>query len=268
MIHLTNTERLTYVFDLDGVIYRGMEPQPHANEVLAELKRRGHIVRFFTNNATKTRLSYVCKLEKMGVPATIDEIMTSSYATALYFVEKKAVGKTVYRIGEKGMAEEFEAVGMHVIYDQDEPDAPIDFVTVGLDREFNYRKLVRAQHAILDGAQFIATNEDATFPIESGALLPGAGAIVASVRTATSVKPFVVGKPETYAYNKVLELVGCPAERSVMVGDRLDTDIVGGNRAGARSVLVLTGVTSREQAMHANGEAKPDQIIETLEGLL
>ncbi|MCE5314727.1 MAG: HAD-IIA family hydrolase [Armatimonadota bacterium] len=263
-----NTEKLTYVFDLDGVIYRGLEPQPHAKEVLATLRSRGHAVRFYTNNAAKSRQSYVSKLEKMGIPTPIDEIMTSSYATALYFIEQNAVGKTVYRVGEKGMAEELEAAGMHVIYDQDEPGAKIDFVTVGLDRDFNYRKLARAQKAILDGAKFIATNEDATFPMEAGALLPGGGCMVAAVRTATSVEPFVVGKPEIYAYNKILELTKCTPDRSIMVGDRLDTDIMVGNRAGAQTVLVLTGVTSRDEAESAMGKLSPDRIIETLEELL
>ncbi|MHB9037358.1 MAG: HAD-IIA family hydrolase [Armatimonadota bacterium] len=267
-MELTNTDRFTYVFDLDGVIYRGYEPQPHAKEVLLALRSRGHAVRFYTNNAAKSRQFYVSKLESMGIPTPIGDIMTSSYATALYFIEKNAIGKTVYRIGERGMAEEFEAVGMKVLYDDDEPNAKIDFVTVGIDREFHYRKLARAQKAILDGAQFIATNEDATFPVEGGALMPGGGCMVAAVRTATGIEPFVVGKPETYAYDKILELTNCPPERSIMIGDRLETDIMVGNRAGAQSVLVLTGVTSREQAESAMGELKPDRIIDTLEELL
>ncbi|MCE5323415.1 phosphoglycolate/pyridoxal phosphate family phosphatase [bacterium] len=267
-MQLSNTDRLTYVFDLDGVIYRGKELQPHAIELLSVLRDRGHAVRFYTNNAARSRKSYVNRLASMGIPTPIEEIMTSSYATALYFVEMNAVGKTVYRIGEKGMAEEFEAVGMKVIYDQEEPHAKIDFVTVGIDRDFNYHKLARAQRAIHRGAKFIATNEDATFPMESGTLMPGGGCMVAAVRTATDVEPFVIGKPATYAYDKILEFTNCPPERSVMVGDRLDTDILVGNRAGAQTVLVLTGVTSREQAESATGDLKPDRIIETLEELL
>lgn len=261
-------DRLTYVFDLDGVIYRGVELQPRAREVVATLRGQGHSVRFYTNNAANSREDYVSKLESMGIPTPIDEIMTSSYATALYFVEKNAVGKTVYRVGEQGMDTELTAVGMKVIYDQEEPDAHIDFVVVGLDRDFNYRKLARAQDAILNGAQFIATNEDATFPMDGGKLLPGGGCMVAAIRTATSTKPYVVGKPKTYAYDKILELTGTPPERSIMVGDRLDTDIMVGNRAGAHTVLVLTGVTSREQGENAMGELKPKRIINTLAELL
>lgn len=256
--------RLTYVFDLDGVIYRGTEPQPHSREVICALRDQGHTVRFYTNNSALSRTAYSAKLAAMDIPTPIDEIMTSSYATALYFVEKNAAGKTAYRIGESGISEELEAVGMNVVVDMECPEAAIDYVVVGIDQDFHYRKLARAQRAILSGARFIATNEDATFPIEGGALLPGGGCMVAAIRTATSVEPFVVGKPHVYAYDKILELTNTPANRSVMIGDRLDTDILVGNRAGVLTVLVLTGVTSREEGEQAVGDLKPDRIINTL----
>lgn len=256
--------RLTYVFDLDGVIYRGNELQPHAREVVLALRSQGHNVRFYTNNASTTRQSYVMKLDRLDIPTPIDHIMTSAYAAALYFVEIGAVGKTVYRIGERGMKEELEAVGMRVIAGDEEPEAHVDFVVVGIDREFSYRKLARAQQAVLSGAQFIATNADATYPLEGGRLVPGAGCLVSAVRTATDTEPFLIGKPETYAFNKILQLTDTPPERAVMVGDRLDTDIQVGNRAGVCTVLVLTGVTTPEQAWMAAGEMKPDIIIDDL----
>ncbi len=261
-------DRLTYVFDLDGVIYRGDEPQDHVRETVLSLRNQGHIVRFFTNNATVSRYSYLSKLEKMRIPTPLEDIMTSAYATAMYFREKNAVGKTVFRIGERGMVEEFEAVGMKVIGDGEEPGAHIDFVVVGLDRSFNYDSLTRAQQAVFAGAQFIATNEDPTFPLEGGMVVPGGGCMVAALRTATGQEPFVVGKPETYAFDKILELTNTPPQRAIMVGDRLDTDVIVGNRAGAETVLVLTGITSREEAERATGEMKPDRIIETLADLV
>lgn len=257
-------ERQTYVFDLDGVVYRGDEPQPHAQEVILALRSRGHNVRFYTNNSAQSRQSYSMKLASMGIPTPPDDIMTSSYAAALYFVEHCAEGKTVYRIGEQGITEELEAVGMNVIGNGDCPEYHIDYVVVGIDHDFHYSKLARAQQAVLDGAKFIATNEDPTFPIEGGRLLPGGGCMVAALRTATAVEPFVVGKPQTYAFDKILEFTNTPPERAIMIGDRLDTDIVVGNRAGAHAVLVLTGVTTREQAEKASGEEKPERIIETL----
>ena len=257
-------DRLTYIFDLDGVIYRGTEPQPHARETVLALRGQGHLVRFYTNNSALSRRSYSSKLTSMGMPTPVQDIMTSSYAAALYLVDKNAAGKNVYQIGEQGITDELEAVGMNVVTSSSNTSAHIDYVVVGIDQDFRYGKLARAQKAILEGAEFIATNEDPVFPIEGGAVIPGAGSLVAAVRTASGTAPFVVGKPHTYAFNKILELTSTPAKRAVMVGDRLETDILVGNRAGARSVLVLTGVTTREQAESATGELKPDRIIDTL----
>jgi len=265
---VSRQDRLTYVFDLDGVVYRGDESQPHAAETISTLRRRGHIVHFLTNNSSLTRRAYADKLVRLGIPASMDEIMTSSYAAALYFVENNAVGRTVYLIGQDGLVQELEAVGMRIVKDGDEPDAAIDYVVVGIDRHFTYDKLARAQSAILAGAKFIATNEDLTFPAEGGKILPGNGSLVAAVRAATSVEPLVVGKPHDYALLKILELTDTPRERAVIVGDNLATDIVVGNRAGIHTVLVLTGLTTREQAEVATGDMKPERIIETLAELV
>lgn len=259
---------LTYVFDLDGVIYRGAEQQPHAADVVRELGIRGHIVRYYTNNSSLSREAYSARLDSFGISAPIDDIMTSSYAAALYFLETNAIGKTVYQIGQDGVTHELEAVGMRVIKDLDDPNAHIDYVVVGIDRAFTYDKLARAQRAILAGAEFIATNEDMTFPTEGGTICPGNGCLVAAVRAATSVEPFVVGKPHGYALLKILELTKTPRERAIIVGDNLATDIVAGNRAGIHTVLVLTGLTSSEQAEKATGDMKPECVIKTLEELI
>lgn len=259
---------LTYVFDLDGVIYRGAEPQPHAKETILTLRDQGHIVRFYTNNSSLSREAYSARLEEFGIPTPVEEIMTSSYATALYFLEQNAVGKSVYKIGEDGVSHELEAVGMKLIRNGDDPDAHVDYVVVGIDRQFNYDKLARAQHAILSGATFIATNEDLTYPMEGGRVVPGNGSLVAAVRAATSVEPFVVGKPHGYALLKILEMTNTPRECAYMIGDNLATDIAAGNRAGIHSVLVLTGLTTREQAERATGEFKPEIVIDTLAELV
>lgn len=259
---------LTYVFDLDGVVYRGSEPLPRAAEVIQALRSQGCPVHFFTNNSSLSRKSYSSKLESMGIPTPVGDIMTSSYATALYLLEKHASGKTVYQIGEQGITEELEAVGMKVVNNCDEPDAHADYVVVGMDRSFSYNKLARAQKAILDGAEFIATNDDTTYPTEGGGLAPGSGSLVAAVQTATSVDPVVIGKPRTYALEKILEMTNTPPSQAVIIGDRLETDIAVGNRAGTETVLVLTGIASREDAERALGELKPDRIIETLQELL
>ena len=259
---------LTWVFDLDGVVYRGTERQPYAKESILYLRSVGDTVRFLTNKAAHSRDTYSDVLTSMEIPTTPDEVMTSGYATALYLAEHGARGKTVYRIGESGLDEELRAVGIIVAGNGDMPEARIDFVVVGMDRKFDYQKLARAQKAILEGARFIATNEDPTLPVEGGEVLPGAGCMVAAVRAATGMEPLVIGKPETYSVEKILESTNTPPERALVIGDRLDTDILAGNRAGTTTVLVLTGVTSREEAEAATGDLAPDRIIETLAELM
>ncbi len=199
-----------WILDLDGVVYRGKERQPYARELILHLRSSGSIVRFLTNKAAHSRDEYSRVLTSMGIPTSPEEVMTSGYATALYLASEDAAGKTVYRIGEQGIDSELELAGVRVLKDGDAPDAHVDYVVVGMDRRFNYDKLARAQKAILAGARFIATNEDPTLPIEGGAVLPGAGCMVAAVRAATSVEPLVIGKPETYSVEKLLESTGTP----------------------------------------------------------
>jgi len=264
-IRMVNTPR-TYVFDLDGVLYRGDAPLPHASETVRELKRRGRRVYFFTNNSGKSRKDFQAKLERIGIPASTDEIMTSGYATSLYFKENNHLGKRVYVVGESGLKQELELAGMEIFKNGN--SGKIDFVVAGIDREFTYEKLTKAQQAIINGAMFIATNRDVTFPVENSVVIPGGGAIVSAIETASEVKPFVIGKPWDYALEKILESAGSTSEESIMVGDRLETDILLGNRAGMVTVLVTTGVSTRYDAEHAGEEMKPCRIIDDLIELL
>lgn len=256
----------TYVFDLDGVIYRGDEPQPHASDIVRELKHLNRKVYFFTNNATRSRDDYKTKLNGMNVPAELDDIMTSAHATALYLSERGTEGRRAYVVGEAGLIGELTSVGLEVV--DDSSVGSIDYVVVGLDRNFTYDKLMHAQQAILGGAQFIATNRDATFPIESGTVIPGGGAIVSAVQTASGIEPIVIGKPATYALNKILEIAESTAEESVMIGDRLETDILLGNIVNMHTALVLTGVATMEDVKVAPAEMKPQRIISDLIELL
>ncbi len=256
----------TFVFDLDGVIYRGDEPQPHASETVRDLRHLGHKVFFFTNNATRSRHDYCSKLSGMYIPTTPEEVMTSAYATALYLKETGKTGAEVYAVGEDGLKAELASVGLKVR--DGDYDGSVDFVVAGLDREFSYAKLMRAQQAIIGGARFIATNTDTTFPIEEGRIIPGGGSLVAAIQAASGVDPFVVGKPETSAIEMILQSAQTSAENSIMVGDRLETDILGGNRAGMRTVLITTGVSSESDAKTASAEMQPTHIIHDLAELL
>jgi phosphoglycolate/pyridoxal phosphate phosphatase family enzyme len=260
----------TYVFDLDGVMYLGDTKIPYAAECVERLRAAGKNVFFLTNNSGRTRKSYCEKLKSVnGIDVPESEIFTSAYATSLYLHGQGAAGKTAFVIGEAGLAAELSEVGgLNTITVADSVDPnTIDYVVVGIDRQFTYDKLRFAHAAIAQGhAQFIATNRDATFPMEHGEI-PGGGSIVASVATATGIEPITIGKPETHAYEAILLAAGVEPGDSVMIGDRLDTDIAVGKRAGARTVLVLTGVTNAETAKNAPSEWRPDFIIGDLRDL-
>ncbi|HEY3297374.1 MAG TPA: HAD-IIA family hydrolase [Armatimonadota bacterium] len=257
---------LTFVFDLDGVVYRGSQPVPGAAETIENLLRLGHQVYFFTNNSTKNRPSFVEKLAGMGITTDEAHFMTSSYATALYLQEQGAQGKTAYIVGEEGIRTELTAIGMKIV--DDVTSEQVDYVVVGLDRHFTYQKITDAQQAIFHGAQFIATNADSTFPREGGMVTPGAGAMIAAITTASGTKPIVIAKPETPGLYELMKMAHTDAKHTVVVGDRLDTDIVVGNRVGAVSVLVLTGIATREDAERAPKERRPHIVVENLGQML
>ena len=262
--------RSVYIFDLDGVLYLGDTAIPYAADAVRRLQDAGKQIYFLTNNSGKTRAEYRKKLADVnGLDVPESAIFTSAYATALYLKQRGAAGRSVFVIGEPGLAAELSASGG--LIPMTEPDSAevhdIDYVVVGIDRQFTYDKLRFAHAAITRGhAQFIATNRDATFPMEAGEI-PGGGSLVASLATATGREPVTIGKPETHAYEAILDAAGVTAADSIMVGDRLDTDIAVGRRAGAGTVLVLTGVTSEEKAQAAPPEWRPDRIIGDLREL-
>ena len=256
----------TFVFDLDGVVYRGEQPLTGAVETIEALRHHGHQVYFFTNNSTQTRTEYASKLRRMGISCDEEHIMTSGFATALYLVEKGARGATVFPIGEGGLRGELNCAGMTLV--DDGIREKVDYVVVGLDREFTYEKLMKGHLAITGGAQFIATNRDATFPLEEGLVIPGGGTMVAAIETSTGVKPVVIGKPETYAMCRILDLAGASPDDAVIVGDRLDTDILAGKRIGTTTVIVLTGITSEADIAAAPPELRPNMVIHALPELL
>lgn len=250
------------IFDLDGVIYRGEEPMPYAAETVQRLRAEGKLVRFLTNNSALTREAYVRRLTQMGIPCEEEDFMTSAYATALYLQSQGAAGKRVFIVGEEGIHEELQRIGMRVVEDPEQEGA--DYVVAGIDRRFTYDKLRRAHYAIWHGACFIATNRDATYPAAGGRIVPGGGAIVAAIATCTGVEPLVIGKPNTYSMEMLLQRCGVSPQEGVLVGDRLDTDVLVGKRAGLHTVLVLTGVTDEQALRAAPMEMQPERVIRTL----
>jgi 4-nitrophenyl phosphatase len=254
---------------MDGVIYRGDREIAEASQTVSQLQRDGRNVYMLTNNSGSSRQQYLQKLSGMGIQIEMANIFTSAYATALYLKAHGGIGKNAFIIGESGIAAELSAAGIITCATPDTiPYTQIDYVIIGIDRKFTYDKLLFAYTCISRGhAQFIATNRDATYPVEDGSV-PGAGSIVASVATASGTEPIVIGKPEPHALEAILQAAGASIGETVMIGDRLDTDIAAGKRIGVYTVLVLTGVTTRREAESATSEYKPDKIIDNLSELL
>jgi 4-nitrophenyl phosphatase len=255
----------TFVFDLDGVVYRGKHPLPHATEVLNLLQDSGRQVFFLTNNSGATRQQYAEKLQAMGIEAQPDQFITSAWATALYLQRALNPGARLFVVGEPGLRQELCAAGFEVV-DSVEPEIP-EAVVVGIDRAFSYERLAQAQYAILNGARFIATNADATYPAEDR-LLPGAGTMVAAIATATGHKPRIIGKPNPQILQPYIERGQIQSERTLLVGDRLDTDIALANLLHIPCALVLTGVSTREDVACAPLEQLPQWVLNDLSELL
>jgi glycerol-1-phosphatase len=258
------------IFDLDGVIYRGHQPVPGAVALVAALRERGILIRFATNNSMATRAMYVPRLAEMGIPAAMDEIVTSTSATIDHVRAHLPHVRSILTVGAHGMLEElrlagFEATAAADAVDGDYDGGPLsvsyDAVVAGLDPSFDYRRMAAATTAIRAGAQFIATNADQRYPTPSG-FLPGAGSIVAALRASGGHEPLVIGKPEPGIFTAILERAGVAASEAVAIGDNPDADVVAAHRAGIRSILVLTGVADAALAATLTGERRPDQVAE------
>ena len=248
---------------MDGVLYRGAEVLPGVKELLDALTLRERPVMLATNNSMSTPEAYERKLAAMGLDIPASAVITSALATRDYLLQTLPEGAGIYVIGMPALREQlFEGTSFHPVqYGEEQPAA----VVIGLDLEFTYAKLKAAHEAIQRGALFIATNADTTLPTEAG-LVPGAGSIVAALAAASGQRPIVIGKPETPMLEMAMTRMGAQPEETVMLGDRLDTDILAGERAGMPTVLVLTGVSTREDLSSA--EALPDVVVSDLPSLV
>ncbi|MDB5075741.1 MAG: family HAD-type hydrolase [Chloroflexi bacterium] len=257
---------ITFLFDLDGVIYRDREPVPGAADTIAAFRAAGHQILFATNNATKLRAEFIERLRDVGVPATIEELATSASATAEYLRTLESPPATALVVGSDALALELTDAGIRVIDLQAVPVEQPDCVVASLDRQFTYEKLARAQLAVLGGAMLVATNRDPQFPGAHGRLWPGAGSIVAAVETASRKTAVAIGKPGPLLYKTLLEATGANQKRTIVVGDNLETDIAAAAAMNLPSVLVLTGISQREDIPAS--AAKPTLVVDTLTDLL
>jgi HAD superfamily hydrolase (TIGR01457 family) len=248
----------TFLFDLDGVLYRGADPVPAAAGSLERLRSIGKRIAFVTNNSGRTPEAVASRLRSVGVQARADEVETSGVTTAAVLAARGV--RCAFVVGETGLVEALTQAGVHVLVGQPER---VDVVVVGWDRRADYAKLRTASVLVQQGAELVATNPDASFPAADGARWPGAGALLAAIETTTGVRGEVMGKPHAPILLAALERAG--GGRPLLIGDRLDTDIAGAAGLGWDSMLVLTGIDGREDASAA--VLRPTYVAENLEAL-
>lgn len=243
-----------FLLDLDGTLYRGSEVVGDAPAVVAALRRDGGSVRFVTNNAAGTAGEVVTRLRRAGFAAEYEEVYTSSYAAARVLRDRLPAESRVLVLGTAALADQVRDVGLLPVR---EADAVVAAVVQGHSRDTGWRDLARACVAIRSGAWWVACNTDATLPSEQGEL-PGNGAMVAALRTATGVEPAVAGKPATSLLT--LAAAAATAENPLVVGDRLETDIAGAHAARMDSLLVLSGVSTPLGVLGADERHRPRYI--------
>ena len=261
------------LFDLDGVLWRGDVLLPLARETVIELRERGYSLAFVSNNSLHGYAGMKRKFERHGIPLAEGELCLATRVLAKAIADKLNRA-TVYLIGSQGFKEDLEAHGLRVLEEPEEIDYLTDYVVVGGDWDFNYKKLTRALRCVKQGAKIAAPNADLYFPHEEG-LLPGNGAVLAAIAAMAKRPPdLVVGKPQPHILTAAMERMDLPPDQCIMVGDSVDTDVAAAHAAGVRSVLVLSGNTTERDLKDAslkpwrviNGIAELPALLENLAG--
>lgn len=230
---------------MDGVIWRGDAPIGDLPSIFQRIRERGLKYVFATNNSTKTSEQYVARLSEFGVEAEPWQVITSSQAAAHIVAQRFPRGTKVFMIGEDGLRVPLEGEGFEIVSVEGAPQAEV--VVMGFDRGINFAKASEAALLVRAGIPFYATNMDKTFPTPRGQI-PGAGAWVSVITTATGVQPTFAGKPFPVLMEFALERLGTRKEETLVVGDRLETDIAAGQAVGCPTAFVMTGVSTEEQA--------------------
>jgi phosphoglycolate/pyridoxal phosphate phosphatase family enzyme len=246
--------------DLDGVVYRGSDPVPGVAEVLARRAAVGDAVVYVTNNSMHYRVDYVRRLTELGAPVTADRIVSAPRATALYLREHEPDVRRVLTVGASGLDRELRDVGLEVVnagqaaarmasegIDGVEAAGRPDAVVAGVDPQLTYLRVAAAADCLRAGARFIATNRDPVYPTERF-LRPGAGSVVAAIEVASGVAPLVIGKPEPRLMEQAAHAAGGDPREAIVIGDGILTDLAAARAVGARTILMLTGVTTQEAA--------------------
>ena len=247
-------QKAGFLLDMDGVIYRGKELIEGTLEFLAFLKKEEIPHLFLTNNSQRSRRDIVMNLHRLGVESHVDQVFTCAVATARFLASQKPNG-TAFIIGENGLTSALHHNGYTIV--DDDPD----YVVVGEGRNLNFEMIEQGVRLVEKGARLIATNMDYTCPTEKG-IRPGCGATVAMIEKATGREAFSVGKPSPVMMRMARKELGLRTDETIMVGDTMYTDILGGTQMGYRTALVLSGHTSREELAHY--AYQPDIVVERL----
>jgi NagD protein len=248
-----------FIFDIDGTVALATTPIPEAIDFILRLRRAGKRVMFYTNSPNRSHREMVEYLGRMGFEPCEDEMISAGDVTISY-LKKNHPGARVYAVGVPEMEAMFLEAGIDLV-PMTSPTA--DVVVSGFDKTLTFDKAAAASRMIQRGATYICTHPDLSVPIED-CLLPDAGAIAAMISAASGVEPIIMGKPQPEGMALIEAQTGIPAQKMCMIGDRLYTDIAFGNRAGAVSVLVLTGGTNAQEGAAAVGDERPDLIVEHL----
>lgn len=259
MLDLENVR--TLLIDGDGVLWRGDEAIPGLDEFAAVLKKRGIRWALLTNNNTRTVPVYVEKLNGFGLDADESMVYTSSTATADYLKERFGAGAPIHAVGMSGLTETLAEAGFQLTHGEQRPDHPVVAVAAGMDRQINLEKIKIAVRLILGGAEFVATNTDGTYPAPGG-LSPGTGMVIGALIGSSGVEPTVIGKPESAIFEAAMNALDADPATTAVIGDRLNTDILGGQRTGIGTIGVLSGVMTREQL--ETSEIQPDVVFESI----
>jgi 4-nitrophenyl phosphatase len=244
-----------YLIDLDGTMYRGKERIIEACHFVQALSKKGIPYLFVTNNSSSAPGQVAEKLRQFEIPAEDHQVFTTSQATANYIYDQKS-DASVYIVGEEGIRHAIVERGLTL--QEQNPD----YVVMGIDRSINYEKLALACLAVRNGATFISTNGDIAIPTERG-LLPGNGSLTSVVAVSTEVQPIFIGKPEKIIMEQALKAIGTAPDLTLMIGDNYRTDILAGMNAGLDTLLVHTGVTTKEHLVSI--EKQPTYVINSLE---
>jgi NagD protein len=246
-----------YLIDMDGVIYRGPQLIPGAERFISELRAAGIPFLFLTNNSQRTRRDVATKLQRLGIDVEEGHVFTCAMATARFLATQKP-GGTAFVIGEGGLLTALHTNGYAIV------DKDPDYVVVGEGRTMTFEMLEAGLKMILGGAKLVATNLDPSCPTHDGAR-PGCGALVAMLEAAAGVKAFSVGKPSPLMLRAARKELGLSTDQTVVIGDTMETDILGGVQLGFKTILVLSGGTRREDL--ARFAYRPDCIVESLADL-